>query len=454
MKYKNYYTALFPALIDRQGYYDMQKEMNFKSVENTILNRFAGKSSFLAVVLPEDLNNTSNIPFNTEKSLRVRPLDIHDFIIPEPCSGCNQEEIKKIIAMHPVAYPDNTVPQGGSEEKADSGLFAGQVVECFFAQAGPDDAGSLRGLRYRLKAQTTIARVNLSCIGGQNSKPSDNFKGGGAQPNLGSPDLTPAKGAISKGVEGVLDWKTLKEIGKTGIFNPILDHIALHESGGNYSIYNLGNCGVPCYFKGDEVIKTLYGAKLDELSIATVLQKVQKNKNISGRAVFASGKYQITPSTLEKAIEQIPGCDTNELYGKEQQDAFGLYLVFFRKKTLGRYLLGENVKVENAQLSLAQEWASVHILEPVLRKGSKKQKVPGWSYRPDVQLKKYQAYYANYQLYKWNKTTKTWDVQSDSNPDAANETRALKTKSVLEEQRRSFLASPRANEIKKKFGLK
>ena len=356
--------------------------------------------------------------------------------------------------MHPVAYPDNTAPQGGSEEKANSGLFAGQVVECFFADAGPDDAGNLRGLRYRLKAQTTTARVNLSCIGGQQPGAADAFEGGGAQPNLGSPDYTPARGGTSKGVEGVLDWQTLKEIGKTGIFNPILDHIALHESGGKYNIYNLGNCGNPCYFKGDGVIKTLYGAKLDELSIATVLQKVMKNKNISGRAVFASGKYQITPSTLQKAVEQIPGCDTNEPYGKEQQDALGLYLVFFRRKKLGEYLLGGGVKVEAAQLELAQEWASVHILKGVLRKGSKYQRVQGKDYRPDVQLKKYQAYYANYQLYKWNETKKDWDIQEDSNPDAANETRALKTKSVLENQRGSFLANPKANQIKKKFGLK
>jgi hypothetical protein len=280
---------------------------------------------------------------------------------------------------------------------------------------------------------------------------SEVFAGGGAT-SLGAPDLTAAQGAISKGLTSVPNWSTLKEIGRSGIFNGILDHIALHESRGNYDIYNLGACS-GCGFKGDATIKKLYGAKLSELSIATVKEKVMKNKVINGRSVFATGKYQIVPSTLKTAIEQIPGCDTSEPYGKEQQDAFGLYLVFFRRKTLGRYLLGGNIRVESAQLSLAQEWASVHILEPVVRKGSKKQKVRGRSYRPDVQLKKYQAYYANYQLYKWNKVTNTWDVQSDSNPDNANKTRALKTKSVLENQRKSFLASSSAEEIKKKLGL-
>lgn len=196
MKYKNYFTALFPSLIDREGYYEIQKEMNFKSVENTMFNRFAGKGSFLAVVLPEDIERTSDIPFNSEKSLRVRPLDIHDFIIPEPCSSNDPEQVKKIIAMHPVAYPDNTVPKGSDQEKADSGLAVGQIVECYFVEAGPDDAGSLRGLRYRLKKESTASLVNLACIGGAAAGASTAFGSGkySANNDYGSPQTGTYRG--------------------------------------------------------------------------------------------------------------------------------------------------------------------------------------------------------------------------------------------------------------------
>ena len=70
MKYKNFFTALFPSLVDADGYYQMQKEMNFKAVENTMFNVFAGKETFRAIVLPESIDTTSNsIAFNREKSL-------------------------------------------------------------------------------------------------------------------------------------------------------------------------------------------------------------------------------------------------------------------------------------------------------------------------------------------------------------------------------------------------
>jgi|9_EtaG_2_1085328.scaffolds.fasta_scaffold14699_3 hypothetical protein len=165
MKYKNFFTALFPSLVDADGYYQMQKEMNFKAVENTMFNVFAGKETFRAIVLPESIDTTSNsIAFNREKSLRVRPLDLHDFILPEPCTGKNIQEIKKIIAMHPIAYPDNTIPKGGDNETADSGIMSGQIVECYF-ESGPDSGGSMRGLRYRLTKQVATNLIDLGCLG-------------------------------------------------------------------------------------------------------------------------------------------------------------------------------------------------------------------------------------------------------------------------------------------------
>ena len=446
----NFFTAFHRALQDPEAYYSFQKEMNSKAVEQVFFNFYGGVTTFEAIILPSELGRPTYETSN-DGAIRVRPIGIHDFIIPEPCifEG-DREKIQKLINLHPVAYPDIRGQQP-STERPDASFQVGQTVYCSLV-----DGSSYKLTYQRDKKNTTSAIISFPCLTNPEGKSSKSLKevfAKGGATTLGTPDLTAAQGAVSKGLVSVPKWDTLKEIAKSGIFNSILDHIALHESGGSYDIYNLGACS-DCGFKGDATIKTLYGANLSQLSIATVKQKVMTNKSINGKAVFATGKYQIIPSTLERAIKEIPGCDTSEPYGKEQQDAFGLYLVFFRRKTLGKYLLGESVRVEDAQLSLAQEWASVHILEPVVRKGSAKQKTKGHSFRPDVQLQRYQSYYANYQLYKWNATTNDWDVQSDSNPDNANKTRALKTKKILEDQRKNFLESPNAEDIKKKFGLK
>jgi hypothetical protein len=123
----------------------------------------AGKPTFDAVVLPEDLNSTAAA--DGRKSIRVRPLGIHDFIIPEPCSYKDPIKIKKILAMHPVAYPDSNSPlASGNDTNPTPQVFSGIVVEIFFKD-GPQSAGRLRGLTYRTKTKsTTASSIDLKCL--------------------------------------------------------------------------------------------------------------------------------------------------------------------------------------------------------------------------------------------------------------------------------------------------
>ena len=53
---KGLFTALFNALSDPKSYYAMQKEMNLHAVAQTFFNSLAGKTSFQAVVLPEEIS--------------------------------------------------------------------------------------------------------------------------------------------------------------------------------------------------------------------------------------------------------------------------------------------------------------------------------------------------------------------------------------------------------------
>ncbi len=94
----NFMTAFHRALQDPEAYYSFQKEMNSKAVEQVFFNFYNGRTVFEAVVLPIDLGTTYE---GSDKILRVRPLDIHDFIIPEPCVFEGEpEKIPKLLKLH------------------------------------------------------------------------------------------------------------------------------------------------------------------------------------------------------------------------------------------------------------------------------------------------------------------------------------------------------------------
>ncbi len=157
----NFFTAFHSALQDAKSYYAFQKEMNLKAVEQVFFNSLAGQTVFDAVILPEDLG--SDLTFDGLRAVRVRPLGITDFILPEPCDFECEDQRRQVIAMHPVAYPDISLPRG--EMDPDSQPFDVKVVECFFKQ-GPQSGGKLRGLTYRPKhSRKAPPGINLECLG-------------------------------------------------------------------------------------------------------------------------------------------------------------------------------------------------------------------------------------------------------------------------------------------------
>lgn len=160
---KGLFTALFNALSDPKSYYAMQKEMNLRAVAQTFFNSLAGKTTFDAVVLPEDVGSVKT--FDGTKAVRVRPIGIYDMIIPEPCVFKDPATIKRILALHPIAYPDSdSSSNGGSLQTPESLPFSARVVECFY-RTGPQENGKLRGLTYRTKKTTSGGRgINLSCL--------------------------------------------------------------------------------------------------------------------------------------------------------------------------------------------------------------------------------------------------------------------------------------------------
>lgn len=177
-----FFTSFYAALSDPSAYVSFQREMNTKAVEQVFFNSLAGKTNFLAVVLGITAGTLQTKSDNLN-SLRVRPLDIHDFIIPEPCIFDLPEERKRAVALHPVAFPDSTYKFFGGNEESTNPLGLGHIVECFFGD-GPQNSGRMRALNYRPTVVGT-SRLNLSCLeGGEIFGEAQNaFSDGGYNPN-------------------------------------------------------------------------------------------------------------------------------------------------------------------------------------------------------------------------------------------------------------------------------
>ena len=161
---KNFFTALYYSLSDPKAYYSFQKEMQIKAFEHLFMNSFAGLRVFRAVVLPQDTSSPDSLSSQTggSKAIRVRPLDLHEFILPEPCSSKKKDIRKKIISMHPIAYPDSSFPIAGGNIEQSVPVATGMIVEIKFDK-GPMQ-GFLRGLVYK-KTNSYSRTLDLSCFG-------------------------------------------------------------------------------------------------------------------------------------------------------------------------------------------------------------------------------------------------------------------------------------------------
>lgn len=138
------------------------------------------------------------------------------------------------------------------------------------------------------------------------------------------------------------------------------DFIASGESRGDYNAYN--------YFTGEDENKKLVSKinaqgedfiSFTEMTIAEV-QELQSEKK-----VFAAGKYQVIPITLNAAIKDL-GLDPNQKFSKEVQDQiFNEYLITGKKNrgALEAYLNGESDDLAAAMKDAALEFASLPVDE-------------------------------------------------------------------------------------------
>ena len=414
----NFATALQNAISDPASYASFQKEASDRAFEQ-LYSKFNGQQFFEAVVLPKDLN--SDVTDRNNGAIRVRPLNLEGFIIPEPCQTNCPAQAKMILALHPVAFPNPASPATVFPT-----IDVGQTITCGFFTP-PEAQGKMRGIVYYPGTLSQGNQSGYDCLNGRASTGGGRGRRPRRRRSTGSPAEASAeaitrteneiaslpymtagtggessseiewpKGEIklNSGAKG-FDWETLKALGQTDHFRILKEFIANYESGGDYDEFNLSPGGGGTL--GDEPRKTtfknIYGGPLTSLSLQTIVKYVQKKKvfiNADGDPAYALaiGKYQIIPSTFRSLITKIRNINLNDKFNVETQEALGVYLYLMKKRHLGNYLMMKSDSLKKAQIALCQEWAGMRCAYDTVRQASTN---PTW---PRLQIRPGMSYYA------------------------------------------------------------
>lgn len=105
---------------------------------------------------------------------------------------------------------------------------------------------------------------------------------------------------------------------------------------------------------------------LSEYTIGEI-QQFQRNPRDSNGQLWATGRYQIIPSTLNGLVTSL-GLSKSDKYNKQTQDRMG-YELLVERKAIKDYITGENEdtkeNLERATLEVAKIWSSVGVPFPV-----------------------------------------------------------------------------------------
>lgn len=133
--------------------------------------------------------------------------------------------------------------------------------------------------------------------------------------------------------------------------NPIWDLMYQGESGAaGYNAFNRGT-------DGNRIIPGTPPIDFSRLTLDQVNDLQHLGRRDPDR-VFAVGKYQIIPDTMDGAIATLR-LDRNQPFTPQLQDRiFSEYLMKDKRPTVRDYITGRSDNLQAAQLGLAQEWAS------------------------------------------------------------------------------------------------
>ena len=131
-----------------------------------------------------------------------------------------------------------------------------------------------------------------------------------------------------------------------GFAAPVFDLIASKE--GNYNSVNRGEAG-----DSPGGAAKYFGKNLTDMSVDEVM-------NLQGqKKLFAAGKYQIVPTTMEDFVAR-GGVSRNDMFNEATQEKFPKYVVYTKRPEVGDYLNGKG-SLEDALIGLSAEFASIGV---------------------------------------------------------------------------------------------
>jgi hypothetical protein len=164
-------SAFFDSLSDEESYYKYTQEMTAKSVHEQNNSRFKDKTNFLGeVLLPcQECTNITELAEGTGMKTYVTKMRVDDIdtnIYDHPTDINDPQRKQAITDQHQTAYISvdpgvDTLPKPGDK------------VDCYYHEAGPNDNGKQRGLRFKpeivIPSQSTIESFNSSAASAFNS---------------------------------------------------------------------------------------------------------------------------------------------------------------------------------------------------------------------------------------------------------------------------------------------
>ena len=139
--------------------------------------------------------------------------------------------------------------------------------------------------------------------------------------------------------------------------NPLLELMRQGESGA--AGYNAYNRGTYTGTDGKQHIRGANGAiDFSQFTLGQI-QGLQHLGRQDPDRIFAVGKYQIIPTTMDRGVEAL-GLDKNQSFTPALQDKiFSEYLIVDKRPAVHDYITGKpGASMEAAQKGLAMEWAS------------------------------------------------------------------------------------------------
>lgn len=169
----------------------------------------------------------------------------------------------------------------------------------------------------------------------------------------------PVIGNLFKGIEDIVKGlgfdggtgqPTMQPGGAPTASGDLFEIIAGGEGG--YNSVNRGNAG-----DTPGGAQSVFGKPLTEMTVGEV-RKAQKS-----RRVFAVGKYQIIPDTMEGFVRVMKISDSDK-FDAATQEKFKEYVINYKRPAVGRYIRGESSDRALAAQELAREFASVGLAFP------------------------------------------------------------------------------------------